>query len=56
MLVITVPILLLVILAFITGSGDLGTPELAGLMLIWVVGLIWVWVVPLVRHMVNPKS
>jgi hypothetical protein len=55
-LVITVPLLLLAILGLVAGGMGLGTPELAGLMLIWVVGLTWVWVVPLVRHMVHPKA
>ena len=43
-LVITVPILLMALLALLTGgSGDLGTPELSLLALIWVIGLLWVW-------------
>ena len=56
-LVFLTPVLLLALLALVTGgSGDLGTPELAILTLIWVVGLSFVWVVPLVRHMVRPRS
>lgn len=56
-LVMVVPLLLLALLALVSGGGgDLGTPELAGLMLIWVVGLTWIWLVPLVRHMVHPKD
>jgi hypothetical protein len=42
-LVILVPILLLALIGLATGSLDIGTPELAILMVIWVVGLVWVW-------------
>ena len=48
--------MLLAILGLVSGSMDLGTPELTGLTIIWIVGLTWVWVVPLVRHMVHPRS
>jgi hypothetical protein len=46
---------LLAIIGSVGGGMDVGTPELAILMVIWVVGLSWVWVVPLVRHMMHPK-
>ncbi len=42
-LVFTVPILLLAIIGLFTGSFDIGTPEIALLSVIWIVGLIWVW-------------
>jgi hypothetical protein len=55
-LVIAVPILLLAILGFVSGSMYLGTPELTGLMLIWIGALTWIWVVPLIRHTVHPQA
>lgn len=54
-LVITVPILLLMLIGLVGGNADLGTPELTGIVLIWVIGLTLVWVVPLVRHMVSNR-
>jgi len=42
-LVFTVPLLVLAIIGALGGSFAIGTPELALLMVIWVIGLIWVW-------------
>lgn len=38
------------------GTGDLGTPELTLIKLVYVVGLTWIWVAPLVRHLVRPRG
>jgi hypothetical protein len=42
-LVFTVPILLLALIGVLGGSFAIGTPEIALLWVIWIIGLIWVW-------------
>lgn len=42
-LVFTVPMLLLAIIGLFGGGFAIGTPEIALLWVIWIVGLTWVW-------------
>lgn len=42
-LLFAVPVLLLAIIGVLGGSFAVGTPELALLTVIWVVGLVWIW-------------
>jgi hypothetical protein len=44
-LAILIPYLLFALLGLLTGSLDLGTPELTIILLLQILGLLWVWVV-----------
>jgi positive regulator of sigma E activity len=50
------PLLLLIMIGLLTGSLDLGTPELTLLMVIWCVGIPWVIVRWVKRRKAPPSS